>query len=61
MAQSSIFSVVALTSTGFGDVAPLHPIGRTLANLEDILGQLFPATPLARLISSELRGYRQHS
>jgi len=55
------FSFVTLTSTGFGDVTPLHPIVRTLSNLEAIIGQLFPATLLARLITLELRGYRQRS
>jgi len=55
------FSFVTLTSTGFGDVTPLHPIVRTLANMEAIIGQLFPATLLARLITLELRGYRQRS
>jgi hypothetical protein len=55
------FSFVTLTSTGFGDVTPLHPIVRTLSNVEAIIGQLFPATLLARLITLELRGYRQRS
>ena len=45
------FSFVTLTSTGFGDVTPLHPIVRTLSNVEAIIGQLFPATLLARLTS----------
>ena len=44
---------------GFGDVTPVHPIARTLTNVEAIIGQFFPATLLARLISLELRGYRQ--
>jgi hypothetical protein len=55
------FSFVTLTSTGFGDVTPLHPIVRTLSNVEASIGQLFPATLLARLITLELRGYRQRS
>jgi Ion channel len=55
------FSFVTLTSTGFGDVAQVHPIARTLTNVEAIIGQLYPATLLARLISLELRGYRQRS
>jgi hypothetical protein len=46
---------------GFGDVTPVHPIARTLTNVEAIIGQLFPATLLARLITLELRGYRQRS
>ncbi len=55
------FSFVTLTSTGFGDVTPLHPIVRMLANVEAIIGQLFPATLLARLITLELRGHRRRS
>jgi hypothetical protein len=54
-------SFVTLTSTGFGDVTRLNPIVRTLSNVEAIIGQLFPATLLARLITLELRGYRQRS
>jgi hypothetical protein len=50
-----------VTSTGFGDVTPLHPIVRTLASVEGIIGQLFPASLPARLITLELRGYRQRS
>jgi Ion channel len=55
------FSFVTLTSTGFGDVVPVHPIVRTLANVEAIIGQLYPATMLARLITLELRTDRQRS
>ena len=53
------FSFVTLTSTGFGDIAPVHPVVRTLANVEAIIGQLYPATLLARLITLELRGHRR--
>jgi hypothetical protein len=55
------FSFVTLTSTGFGDITPLHPIVRMLANVEAIIGQLYPATLLARLITLELRGHRRRS
>ena len=54
-------TLFGLTSTGFGDVTPLHPIVRTLSNVEAIIGQLFSATLLDRLITLELRGYRQRS
>jgi hypothetical protein len=50
------FSFVTLTSTGYGDIVPLHPVARSLANLEAVIGQLFPATLLARLVSLELHG-----
>ena len=52
------FSFVTLTSTGYGDILPLHPVVRSLAILEAVIGQLFPATLLARLVSLELEGRR---
>jgi hypothetical protein len=52
------FSFVTLTSTGYGDVFPLHPVARSLCNLETIVGQLYPATLLARLVSLEIEGRR---
>ena len=52
------FSFVTLTSTGYGDILPLHPVARSLCNLESIIGQLYPATLLARLVTLELDGRR---
>jgi voltage-gated potassium channel Kch len=54
-AQSIYFSFVALTSTGYGDIVPLHPFARSLANLEGLVGQLFPATLIARLVTLEFQ------
>jgi len=48
------FSFVTLTTIGYGDVVPLHPYARGLANIEAIIGQLYPATLLARLVTLEL-------
>jgi hypothetical protein len=48
------FSFSTLTTAGFGDIAPLNPMARNMANLESIIGQLYPATLLARLVSLEL-------
>ena len=45
------FSLSTLTTTGFGDIAPMHPLVRSIANLESVIGQLFPATLLARLVT----------
>jgi hypothetical protein len=53
------FSFVTLTSVGFGDIVPVHPIARSLSNLEAIIGQLFPATLLARLITLQLEARRR--
>ena len=53
------FSLTTLTTTGFGDIAPVHPFARSLANLEAIIGQLYPATILARLVTLELEHRRR--
>ena len=54
---SSLFHVsfVTLTSTGYGDIVPVHPLARSLCNIESVVGQLYPATILARLVTLELR------
>jgi len=48
------FSFVTLTSVGYGDIVPQHPFARSLVNIEAIIGQLYPATLLARLVTLEL-------
>ena len=48
------FSFVTLTTTGFGDIAPVHAYARSLSIIEAIIGQLYPATLLARLVTLEL-------
>jgi hypothetical protein len=53
------FSFTTLTTAGFGDITPVHPLARNLANLESVIGQLYPATLLARLVSLELEHRRQ--
>ncbi len=53
------FSLTTLTTTGFGDITPVHPFARSLANLEAIIGQLYPATILARLVTLELEHRRR--
>src|SRR6476646_10297818 len=52
-------SFVTLTSTGYGDIVPHHPLARSLCNLESIVGQLYMATILARLVTLELRAPSQ--
>jgi hypothetical protein len=37
---------------------PVHPIARSLCNLESIIGQLYPAILLARLVTLELEDGR---
>jgi hypothetical protein len=45
------FSFTTLTTLGYGDILPVHPIARSLSNVEAIIGQVYPATLLARLVS----------
>ncbi len=45
------FSFVTLTTVGYGDIAPLTRAARSLAMLEALVGQLYPAVILARMVS----------
>lgn len=48
------FSFTTLTTVGYGDLTPVHHVARSLAMLEALTGQLFPAILIARLVSMEL-------
>jgi hypothetical protein len=45
------FSFVTLTTVGYGDITPVAHAARSLAILEALIGQLYPAIVLARLVS----------
>jgi hypothetical protein len=47
------FSFTSLTTMGYGDITPVHPLARSLANFEALMGQLYPAILIARLVSME--------
>ena len=47
------FSLCTLTTAGYGDIVPLSPFTRSLSNLESLIGMLYPAVLLARLLSME--------
>jgi Ion channel len=49
------FSFTTLTTLGYGDIIPVHPLARSLTGLEAVVGQLYPATLLARLVSLQLQ------
>lgn len=57
--QLLYFSFVTLTTVGYGDVTPLHPAVRSLAMLEALVGQLYPAILIARLVSLEVQSRGQ--
>jgi voltage-gated potassium channel Kch len=48
------FSFVTLTTVGYGDVTPLTPLTQSLTNIEALIGQLFPAILIARLVAIEV-------
>jgi hypothetical protein len=50
------FSFGTLTTAGSGDISPVHPIACSLVNIEAMIGQLYPATLLARLVTLEIEG-----
>ena len=48
------FSFVTLTTVGYGDITPVARGARTLAILEALIGQLYPAVIIARLVSLQV-------
>jgi voltage-gated potassium channel Kch len=45
------FSFVTLTTLGYGDIGPLTPMARSMVTMEALLGQLFLAVLLARIVA----------
>ncbi len=60
VSEWAYYSFVTLTTVGFGDIVPTHPVARSLTVGEVLTGQLYLAILIGRLvgmqISSELRG-----
>lgn len=54
--QLLYFSLVTLSTLGYGDVTPANDIVRMLAPIEAILGQLYVAVVIARLVGLHLFG-----
>ena len=52
------FSFSTLTTTGFGDITPVHPLARSLAMFEALAGQLYLVITMARLVSQAIVGER---
>ena len=59
VAVTLYFSLTTLTTTGYGDIVPVDPFARSLANLESVVGPLFLAITVARLVSMELADRRR--
>jgi hypothetical protein len=50
------FSVVTLTTLGYGDISPAIPAARMLCSLEAVIGQLFVAVFIARMVALQIVG-----
>jgi hypothetical protein len=48
------YSLVTLTTMGYGDITPVHPLARSLAVGEALTGQLYLAILISRLVALEL-------
>jgi hypothetical protein len=59
LATMLYFSLTTLTTTGYGDIAPVDPFARSLANLESVLGLFYLAITVARLVTLELDDWRR--
>ena len=54
------FSFTTMTSVGYGDALPMHPVSRTVAMGEALTGQLYVAVLIARFASSNMRRSAGH-
>jgi hypothetical protein len=52
--QLSYFSFVTLTTVGYGDIVAVNSVARLLVMMEGLLGQLFPAIFIAKLVSLQI-------
>jgi hypothetical protein len=55
------YSLITLSTVGYGDITPVTPQARMLSALEGVAGQLFMAIILARLVAMELAGRQSRS
>lgn len=53
--QRVYYSLVTLTTMGYGDITPVHPVARSLATAEALTGQLHLAILISRLVALELQ------
>jgi hypothetical protein len=53
------FSLISLTTIGFGDVVPVSEIARPLSALEGAFGQLYLTVIVARLVALHITGQKR--
>ena len=50
------YSLVTLTTLGYGDITPLEPMARGLAALEAVIGPVYLTVLVARLVGMHISG-----
>jgi Ion channel len=55
------FSFTTLTTLGYGDILPVHPVARSLALVEALMGQLYPAILIGGLVSLHIASRSERS
>ena len=48
------FSMITLTTLGYGDITPVHPLAGMLCSLEAVIGQMYVAVVIGRLVGLHL-------
>jgi hypothetical protein len=48
------YSLVTLTTVGYGDTTPVTPVAQGFSNLEAVLGQVYLAVLIARLVGLQV-------
>jgi len=61
VARYVYFSFMTLTTVGYGDAIPVHPLARTLAVSEALIGQLYPAVLIAGVLGLALQSHVRSS
>lgn len=54
VASMMYFSLICITTMGFGDIVPVSPLAKPVAALEGMFGQLYLAVMIARLVGLHL-------
>jgi hypothetical protein len=55
------FSLVTLTTVGYGDITPAVVIARSLSNFESLIGQLYPAILIAGIVTKVMESKTNES
>jgi hypothetical protein len=59
-AELMYFSLITMTTIGYGDITPVSPPARVLSALQGVVAQLYVAIIIARLVGMELANRQGH-